>query len=485
MQKLHRINLISLWACSIVLIGYITAARGLEGALAGDIGMTVGPILVTILFFSKASDVIKGSGLTIIIAITTLVVSISQGGNEATFIVSFAMMGQALLYFDKRILIALLVTYLPISIVVGIINPAYIAGPHGGFISFIERIIIYAFVGVLLVIATNRAGKIIDNSNHMLRKIQDNAKTTGDVIQQLNVSMAESAENIGSLSQRIQAVNDATDEMEALTEAMNSSAAALNTLVSDTMSALNHNAELNHEMEREFEQVGAAVQSGSEGADQVKTTINTMKETVLAAGEAAEILLNKISSVSIILKEINKITMRTNMLSINASIEAAKAGEHGKGFSVVANEIKGLADESSESAKSIESIIGELSVQVDDVAAKTAAGTKSAIAGMESMEKLLGTLEEIKLANDIATNVVMQETQTNAEVNSHFETVTKEISNLVNNVISLSEAIESVSADIHKQNLSVKNVNAEIEKMKTVAMSLNTCEEIVESQAMA
>ena len=167
------------------------------------------------------------------------------------------------------------------------------------------------------------------------------------------------------------------------------------------------------------------------------------------------------------------------MLSINASIEAAKAGANGKGFAVVANEIKSLADESSESAKGIQQIITELTLQVDDVAAKTSAGTKSAIAGMESLEKLLVILDDIKNTNDIVANVVLQETQTNDDVNNKFESVSSEISNLVTDVMSISESIEAVSADIYKQNKSVKNVNEEIGKMKAVANSLNKCEDYI------
>jgi len=115
-------------------------------------------------------------------------------------------------------------------------------------------------------------------------------------------------------------------------------------------------------------------------------------------------------------------------------------------------------------------------MQVDDVAEKTSAGTKSAIAGMESMEKLITTLEEIKNANDTAASVVLKETQTNDDVNCKFETVSAEIGNLVTDVLSIAEAVESVSSEIYKQNSSIKNVNEEIGKMKTVTMSLNRSE---------
>lgn len=481
MQKLHKINVIVLWICAVLMIAFITLSSGFTHAtIVSDIGMVIGIAIITILYFSKANDVVKGTGITVIIAIACLATSIAQGGNDATFILSFIMIGMALLYFNKTIIISFIAIYIPICIVAGIINPVYVSGPGATMRLCIEDIFAYTVVGILMIIATNRGGRLVASSNKMLSRIKEDAKTTGDVISQLNVSMEESSQNIGSLTYQIQEISDATYEMETLTKAMNSSATSLSELVSDTVNVLDQNVVLNKEMEKKFNEVEVAVQNGNDGASEVKVTLDSMKDTVTAAGEAAEILLGKISSVNLILKEINKITMRTNMLSINASIEAAQAGANGKGFAVVASEIKSLADESSESAKGIQQIISELSLQVEDVAAKTAAGTKSAIAGMESMGKLLITLNEISSANETVANVVMKETQTNEVVNSKFETVSSEIGSLVSNVISISQTIESVSSDIYRQNDSIKNVNREIGKMKSVTMSLNRSEELAE-----
>ena len=285
--------------------------------------------------------------------------------------------------------------------------------------------------------------------------------------------MAGSSADIGSLSEQIQSVSDATYEIETLTHSMNDSAITLNSLVSETVTALGRNVALNDELGTQFSKVGEAVENGSVGAEDVRNTLDTMKDTVLAAGEATEILLTKISSVSSILKEIQKITMRTNMLSINASIEAAKAGVNGKGFAVVAGEIKSLANESSDSAASIQQIIVELEKQVDDVAAKTSAGTQAAVAGMESVQKLISILCDIKSANDVVAGVVTEETQTNSDVSTRFEVVSNEIANLVSSVESISQSVASVAAEIHRQNDSVKSVNDEIVRMKEVTNSLD------------
>lgn len=478
-ERLHKINFIILWICAGVLIAFITIARGFTAeTIKSDLGMLIGMGIVTGFYLAKhASNVIRGTGITVVIAIGCVLTSASEGGNAVCFILSYIPLGMALIYFNPSIIKAFLCIYMPVCLILMFINPAFIAGEGGKLAFAAENLFAYLIVGVMMLIATTRGGKLVASSQQMLDKIKVDAENTGLVIQQLNGSMEGSSADIGSLTEQIQSVSDATYEIETLTKTMNDSAIKLNSLVSDTVSAVSRNVELNGELETQFAKVGEAVESGSMGAEEVRSTLDTMKDAVLAAGDATEVLLKKISSVSSILKEIQKITMRTNMLSINASIEAAKAGANGKGFAVVAGEIKGLANESSDSAASIQQIIAELEKQVDDVAAKTAAGTQAAVAGMESVGKLVSILGEIKSANDVVANVVSEETQTNSDVSSRFEVVSTEIAGLVASVESISQSVESVASEIHRQNDSVKSVNEEIGKMKLVTNSLDRGQE--------
>lgn len=475
MKRLHKTNFTILWICAVSLIAMVIVLQGFTtvGRIS-IIGMLLCMAMVTGLYFSHANDVIKGTGMTLIIALGCVAVSIVQGGNAAAYILSFILLGMALIYFNEKILFSYLVVYIPVSLIVCFLNPAYISGPEGDKRTAIEFVFAYLVVGVMMYLATKRGGRLIEHSNAMLAQIRQDAERTDSVIQDLNGSMEESSQNMSGLTDQIQSVSDATYEIETLTKSMNGSIVTLNSLVSDTVAVLSRNVELNDELGTQFAQVGQAVSNGGSGVQEVRATLNTMKDAVFAAGEATDILLKKISSVSSILKEIQKITMRTNMLSINASIEAAKAGANGKGFAVVAGEIKGLANESSDSAASIQQIIAELEAQVDDVAAKTSAGTQAAVAGMESVERLVSILDEIKSANDVVAEIVTEETQTNTDVSSKFEAVSTEIIGLVSSFESIGNSIESVAMDIHRQNNSVKSVNDEIGKMKFITNSLNS-----------
>lgn len=441
--------------------------------------MIISMTIATGFYFAKrAGHVVRGTGITVIIALGCILTSIAVGGNAACFLVSFVPLGMALVYFNVSIIKAFLCIYIPVSVIVMFINPAYIAGEGATLALASESIFSYTVLGIMMMLATKRGGKLVDDSNQMLERIREDAENTSSVIQQLNGAMEESSQNMGGLTDQIQGVIDAAYEIETLTKSMNGSIGTLNSLVSDTITVLGRNVELNDKLETQFAQVGEAVSNGGSGVQEVRTTLDTMKNAVFSAGEATDVLLKKISSVSSILKEIQKITMRTNMLSINASIEAAKAGANGKGFAVVAGEIKGLANESSDSAASIQQIIAELEAQVDDVSAKTSTGTQAAVAGMESVEKLVSILDEIKSANDVVAEIVTEETQTNTDVSKQVRAVSMEITDLISSFENIGTSVESVAMEIHRQNNSVKSVNDEIGKMKLITNSLNSSADI-------
>lgn len=473
MKKLHRTNLIIIWACTICLTIF-SLSKGMDIQAAIKVGaMVVASIIATGFYVSKANDVIKGSGITTIIGIATIITSFASGGSDITFAVSYTALGMTLIYFNKKIILAYLCIYIPACIVACIIDPKYILGPNATMTLAIENLFVYSILGMLMFITTNRGGKLIESSNMLLKEIKENANKTNSVISELTQSMSESSQSIGSLADNIQTISDVTAQMEHSTTEMTASAGSLDTMLKDTLHALSQNVELNKELETRFLEVATAIDNGNQGATEVKSILDIMFDTVLSSSRATEELLLKIANVDMILADINQIAWKTNLLSINASIEAAKAGEQGKGFAVVANEIRSLAKESSEASQSIQDILTELSTRVDDVAKKTSAGTKSAVDGIESMKKLLFVLSTVKETNDIVARVVSEETRTNDIVSSKFEAVSSDITSMIENVFSMGQNVKSVAGDILEQSNSVNCINQEISKMETVTLSLS------------
>jgi methyl-accepting chemotaxis protein len=151
--------------------------------------------------------------------------------------------------------------------------------------------------------------------------------------------------------------------------------------------------------------VEQAVTSSAELGDQVKRIAATMadlSERTLQVGE--------------IIASVKDLAEQSNLLALNASIEASKAGEHGRGFAVVAMEMRNLAEQSKQAAVQIRSILSEIQKGARDAAAATEEGSKRASSAMalqrgagEAIEGLAHVIRESALAaRQIANNTRQQ-----------------------------------------------------------------------------
>ncbi|UOQ45120.1 methyl-accepting chemotaxis protein [Halobacillus salinarum] len=112
-----------------------------------------------------------------------------------------------------------------------------------------------------------------------------------------------------------------------------------------------------------FEQSSLATDEAEDGNSLIVTTDNDMNEisqSVQKFSEVIQELEKRSNEISSFVEIINKISKQTNLLALNATIEASRAGVHGKGFSVVANEVKDLAEKSRLSAEEITEVIGSI-----------------------------------------------------------------------------------------------------------------------------
>jgi methyl-accepting chemotaxis protein len=290
-----------------------------------------------------------------------------------------------------------------------------------------------------------------------INKVLVSYATTITKINQVNSTISQISEAIQGITQRnITMANQQNQEMEMAATAMEEMTAALSNVAQSTNMA--------------EEYAGSAEKEASTSKqvfDKTTSEFGQLEGEFLNTAEIIQQLAEESNNVGNVLDVIKAIAEQTNLLALNAAIEAARAGEQGRGFAVVADEVRSLAQRTQDSTGEIEGIIQTLQEKAK----------QSTVTIQSSSEKMQSTRENMGVANDALGTIqgsAIEIHKLNTSIAAATEeqlTVSDEISGNLSNIKNLSsdmnEAINQLEPIVLDLKRNVDDLNGAIHHIRT------------------
>ncbi len=340
---------------------------------------------------------------------------------------------------------------------------------------------------------SNQLGSAASETGAAVQQVTSTIQQVAQGAQQQSVSAQATSESVDQLNQTIARVAGGAQEQARTAEEASTRAAEMAAGVEQVAAQASRVAETSQKSREAAINGSRMVQEAITGIGRLKETVNHTAAQIDSLGQASE-------QIGAVVDTIDDIAEQTNLLALNAAIEAARAGEHGRGFAVVADEVRKLAERSSGETRQIAQLVRDVQAGVRSAVDAMHTGTQEAEAGtglavragealdqivqateqtVEQVSSIAGAAKEMARSSSYVAgalgriNGLVREAEKAAE---QMESLAQQVARAVEAAAATAEensaATEEVSASAEEMSAQVEEMSAQAQELSATADKL-------------
>ncbi len=342
------------------------------------------------------------------------------------------------------------VIVLVVTVVVGLMFAVFIqrsiTTPLAEFVRVVERVGQGDLTQQITVSRSDELGDLGRSLAGMVQGLKDVAAQTRVAAEELNTAMAEilasTQQQAASTAEQAAAVQQANATMAELSQ----SGAQISDRAKQVASAA--------------EATSSASTSGLQSVQNTTSLMESIREQAEAVAETVIALSEKTQAVGEIIASVNDIAEQSHLLALNAAIQAAAAGEHGRSFSVVANEMKNLAGQSKQATVQVRSILGDIQKAINGSVMLTEEAVKRVESGRQQADVASRTIRELTENIEESVRAFQQIVGGSSQQQIGFEQVTQAFR-------SIGIASQETAASTKQSEKAASNLNALAKQLRS------------------